>query len=281
MAMIRISGLAALIAGSALFVGVTGCDSGGSTAAPTSTTTGNTTNTTTSTTTGNTTNTTTSTTTGTTTHTTTTTTTGTTTTTTTGTTTGTSAGCGSATVPTVTGSLSVAAGFVTAVNLAGYGFTWNGKQSNAATCITPTCDTTGCKPAFGTTALCGAGTVAADTTYNSITGIGMNVNQTSAGGTPGTVVVPTSVTVGANITAGLDFARVQVANGATTYCAEAATWAPGTPIPVASFNTTCWDPTKGTPLAAGAAIDSVHLVFPSSATVDRPFSACITNVSIQ
>jgi len=283
MAMIRISGLAALLAGSALFVGVTGCDSGGSTGTPTSTTTstGTGTGAGTSTVTGTVSSTSVNTGTNTGTKTSTVTSVVTSTGVSTGTGTTTSTGCGSATVPTATGSLSVAAGYVTVGTLKGYGFTWKGDSSNAATCITPTCNTLGCTPAFGATAVCGAGTVGADTTYNSITGIGMNLNQPSAGGTPGTVVVNTGVTVGANITAGLDTARVQVVGGGSNYCAEAGTWAPGTAIPVASFNTACWEPATGTAQAAGTAIESVHIVFPSSGTADRPFSACLTNVAVQ
>ena len=109
--------------------------------------------------------------------------------------TSTAAACSGRTVPQSTGTLTVASTYVTTGTLQGYGFTWVGSGSNSTTCITPTCGSTGCSPAFGTTALCAAGDVTADTTYNSIVGIGFNVNQPTTGGTAGSVAAPSSITV--------------------------------------------------------------------------------------
>jgi len=274
MAMFRLSGLGAtLLTGSALVIGLTGCDSGGTTAAPTSSDTGTGTGANTGTGTGTKANTGTGTGTGT----------GTKANTGTGTGTGTGStvSC-SATPPTATGTLSVASGYVTAGTLKGYGFTWKGDKSNATTCITPTCNTTGCLPAFGTSALCGAGVVTADTTYNSVCGIGMNLNQTSDGSAPATVAMGATITITATVGTGLEYARIQISGDSGDYCVAAGSWSSGSPIPVGSFNKTCWDTTAAgaAALTAGTTVKAVHLLFPSDATVDHPFSACLTGVSM-
>jgi hypothetical protein len=192
------------------------------------------------------------------------------------------AACVGVTPPTATGSLSVSAGYVTAGSLKGYGFTWVGDQSNSTTCVTPTCDTTGCTPTFGATALCGAGTVTADTTYNSVVGIGFNFNQGSTGGDPGTVAAPATITVTATLGSGTgdSNARIQVVEKVgtteTPYCV--ASWTSGTAISIGDFNTKCWDG-SGTALSAGATLSAIDIVIPSDSTADRPYSVCLTGVT--
>ncbi len=197
----------------------------------------------------------------------------------------TSASCTGLTPPTASGTLSVAGGYVTSGSLKGYGFTWVGTLSNSTTCITPTCNTTGCTPTFGTSALCAAGVVTADTSYNSVIGIGFNLNQPSTGGTTlGTVSAPSNVTVTATFSgtgAGNAASRIQIVGAdGSNYCAAAGSWTSGVATPISTFNTACWDG-SGTALTAGTAINAIDIVVPSSGTVDSPFSICLTGVTLQ
>jgi len=188
----------------------------------------------------------------------------------------------SITQPTATGQLQISNGYVTAGSYAGYGFTWTGKNSIGDTCVTPKCGTASCSPSFGTSALCGAGVVAADTTYGSVIGIGFNLKQTSAGGTPGSVAAGSTVTVGATLGTGTgdQNARVQIVDAAgNNYCVASGAWTSGTAIDITQFNTSCWDTTLAgaTALSAGTDIVSVDIIVPSDSTTERPFSICFTN----
>lgn len=198
--------------------------------------------------------------------------------------------CGGLKPPVAPGSLSVTSGYVTSGLSEGYGFTWLGDESNANTCVVPVCGVTGCTPAFGATALCAAGLVAADATYNSIAGVGFNLNQSSSGiGAPESIPAPSKITIAAsfygdlsafNANLGNAAARVQIADSAgISYCVVAGGWASGSPIDITTFNTTCWDDSMGVALTSGTPIQSIHLIVPADATADRPFSFCLTGVS--
>jgi hypothetical protein len=182
-------------------------------------------------------------------------------------------------IPAVQGQLSVTSGYVTAGTLRGYAFTWSSGLSTPSTCIIPTCSTTGCTPAFGTSSICATGMVAADMTYNSVAGLGFNLNQSVTGDMLGTVAAPAYVTVNASLFGGGVDARVQLsgANG-IYYCVEAGRWVSGVPIPITNFNSSCWDGT-GMTLYSGAPISAINLVIPSDATAERRFSLCLTNVT--
>jgi hypothetical protein len=189
----------------------------------------------------------------------------------------------SITPPTAKGSLSVSSGYVTAGTYAGYGFTWVGDKSLGDTCITPKCGTTGCVPSFGATALCGAGVVAPDADYSSITGIGFNLKQPSAGGDAGSVTAGSTVTVGVTLGTGDgdQAARVQLVDSdGNNYCAANGSWSSGSPIDIATFNTACWDGSGTSPVAGTTKIVSVHIVVPADSTVERPFSICLTDFAM-
>jgi len=189
--------------------------------------------------------------------------------------------CGTAYVPAPNGALSIAAGYVTTGTLHGYGFTWKTDNAVAGTCISPTCNTTGCTPAFAPTSLCAAGGLIGDFTYNSAVGVGFNLNQDAAGGSLRSVAAPASVTVFAafpTYASGNASARLQLVDaGGTAYCVEAGAWASGMAVPTSQFNTSCWDPMMGRPLPTGTPITSIHIVIPSSIEF-RPFSVCLLNV---
>jgi hypothetical protein len=192
----------------------------------------------------------------------------------------------SITPPTGTGTLSVAAGYVTTGTLKGYGFTWVGDKSNSTSCVTPQCDTTGCLPSFGATALCGAGVVTMDTSYNSVVGIGFNLNQPNTGGNPvNTIPAPATVTVTTSVGSdtGDAAARVQIVGAdGNSYCVEAGKWSSGSPITITDFNTHCWNTAEdgAVALAQAQEINAIDITVPSDSTSDRKYSICLLGVSM-
>ena len=195
-------------------------------------------------------------------------------------------GCSQAVIPTTPGNLSITSGYLTKGSLHGNTFTWNSYSSNTATCITPTCGASGCTPAFGSSSICAAGFVAADTAYNSIVGLGFNLNQNLDGGTAGSIPIASSVTVTTYVgrQIGDAFLRVQLTTqDGTSYCVEAGKWTSGTPIPISAFNTRCWDSTMSGAIAAvaGTQVTSLNLVIPSDAAGSRPFDVCLLDVAVQ
>lgn len=102
--------------------------------------------------------------------------------------------------PSTEGKLAVSNSYVRAGTLHGYGAAWGwvGSDSKAIACAQPACNAPGslqtipvmgngvapltaepvsCSPAFPPSALCTAGTVTADPTYNQVAGVGFNLNQ--------------------------------------------------------------------------------------------------------
>jgi hypothetical protein len=182
------------------------------------------------------------------------------------------------------GSLSVSSYFVTMGALHGYGYTFIGEKSNLETCVVPACAEF-CAPAFSGTALCAAGVVAADLSYNSTAGVGFKLNQTSAGVLT-TIPAPATLTVGVRFFDSDDrmngnwHARVQVRDQAGSwYCVESGYWASGEPIDITLFNTNCWNASYGTSLTVGVPIVELDVIVTADSTLDRPFSFCITDAA--
>ena len=107
-------------------------------------------------------------------------------------------------LPIAEGMLNVRDNYVTVGPLHGYAAAWSwvGGGSSAIVCTMPTCtapdslqvtailnngvspltaEPVSCSPAFAPSALCTAGTVTADPTYNQVAGVGFNFNQSLAG----------------------------------------------------------------------------------------------------
>jgi len=75
-------------------------------------------------------------------------------------------------------------------------------------------------------------------------------------------------------------ARIQVvAPGSpkVNYCVKENTWSSGTPIPISSFNTACWDG-SGTALTSSVQLESIDITIPSENISPRPFSVCLAGV---
>ena len=181
-------------------------------------------------------------------------------------------------VPTGQGQMSVTGNYVTAGPLHGYGSSWASAApgSNATACGTP---------AFGPSALCTAGTITADLTYNSTAGIGFNLNQDvgadGGAGVPGTITIPNSITVSvtkSGTLTGNSALRVQLtdANG-IRYCYGG----PMTDaIPIGKFNSKCWNNT-GDFATSSTLFTKLEVMVPSSASTEQKFAYCLTNVAVE
>ena len=182
-------------------------------------------------------------------------------------------------MPTATGSLSVLSnGYVSSTYYEGFAYTWVGGKSISSTCITPNCGSGTCTPAFGSSALCAAGSLPGDTTYNSVVGFGLNLYQANSLGAPQqTISAPSSLTVSFT-KSGTAQLRIQISNSTTSWCYDLSARTSPTTISISSFNTACWDPTTGTYLTAGTAIQSIDMVVPSGLSAVT-FADCLTGLT--
>lgn len=156
----------------------------------------------------------------------------------------------------------------------GYAYTFGG----STTTISPGCDTAGTMPCFKTAGanLCASGTLGADTTYNSIAGVGWNINQEKAAPNPVDTVVTTGTGIAVHAAGGTAGLRVSISDGTTEWCAPLPAGGSGT-VPWASFNTKCWDG-SGTAYTAGTPISKVQILLPSMASTDLPFCICVVSI---
>jgi cellulose 1,4-beta-cellobiosidase len=215
-------------------------------------------------------------------------------------------------VPTAEGALAVSDNYVTVGSLHGYAaaWTWVGSDSSAIACAAPTCtaadslqvtailqngvapltaEAVSCSPAFAPSALCTAGTVTADPTYDSTAGLGFNFSQDTAGdggvdaGSVGAIAIGQSITITvekSGVTAVNSALRVQLTDSNNNFYCYAGRWSDGAAIPITQFNTRCWD-NSGTYATPGSLFKRVDIVVPSSASTDQPFAYCLTNVSVE
>ena len=214
-------------------------------------------------------------------------------------------------LPVVEGLLSVNDSYVTTGALHGYGaaWAWKGPESEATTCISPTCTgdrKTGaisCTPALPPSALCATGAITADPTYASVAGVGFNLNQEYiVGGAPapavdggaagsstdgGAVSLPAAITIPNTITlsitkngtmTGNSSLRAQLTDeNGVDYCYGGSM---AKPIPITKFNTACWNNTGdfATPTTPFTRLD---VIVPSSASTEQDFSYCLTDVVVE
>lgn len=176
------------------------------------------------------------------------------------------------------GNLTVSNGAVTVGELQGSAFamTWIGNGSSKEPCITPV---------FGQSALCAVGSVPADPSWGlaAICGFWVNAGISVDASVQGieianSITVTTYLADNKNGNSALRFEIVDMNN--VSYCVEGGTWTSGTPIPIKSFNSACWD-NSGEYASPGIAIQQIQFIVPCSNTVQRPFSFCITNVTVQ
>ena len=184
------------------------------------------------------------------------------------------------------------------VNYAGYGYVYISPTAHSAMptpghnctyeAIVPnSTDTLDCgNTAFApsTSALCGAGTVPADCTYNAVAGIGFNLNQSytdrsakpiTSPATISTVTVTFVNTANSNI-------RIQIvqhtAGGAVDYCYDITGMTSPLTVDAGYFTTTCWDGRNPGSAWNGTGAESFEFIIPSQELTPTSFDACIQNV---
>jgi len=234
--------------------------------------------------------------------------------------------------PTAEGKLDVTDSYVTAGPLHGYGaaWTWVGSDSTATACATPTCTApdslqvtavlsngvapltaaaVSCLPAFPPSALCTAGTVTGDPTFNQVAGVGFNFKQDmgvgpgidggsvdggavgvdggggmdGGGGSVGTITIGTSLTVSVAASGtqlGNSSLRVQLMDANNNFYCYGGKLISGAPIPIGKFNTKCWN-NSGAFATPSTPFKRVDVLVPGAASSDEPFAFCLTNVAVE
>lgn len=165
-------------------------------------------------------------------------------------------------------------------NYAGYGYEVIGSNAtNNLTCP-------GSSFGSSTTALCGAGTVPADSSYVAYGLFGFNLNQGVSGGGNPTPAITSPATVSQVVvtfvnTAGSDL-HIQITQLSgttqTSYCYEAKSATSPLTLKASDFNTTCW--TTGGPPWDGTGAELFQFDIPSQPAVATPFDVCIENLVI-
>jgi cellulose 1,4-beta-cellobiosidase len=235
-------------------------------------------------------------------------------------------------VPTAEGSLKVNNNYVSAGPLHGYAaaWTWVGAGSNAIACAAPACTAPGslqvtailnngvspltaepvsCSPAFAPSALCTAGTVTGDPTYNQVAGVGFNLNQDLTGGTVdggvavdggvdsdggvavdsgaaggvGAINIGTSITVSlakSGTLAGNSALRLQLTDVNNNFYCYGGTLQSGVPIPIGRFNTQCWS-NAGQFAKPSTLFKRVDVLVPGTASTEEPFAFCLSDVVVE
>jgi hypothetical protein len=201
----------------------------------------------------------------------------------TGTASGGATGTGTGGAPVAGGALTVTAGYATNGTFKGYGYTFTGPATGSTATVAPAKFTT-------ETSLCASGMIGPDTTYASVVGMGMNVNQevgTTAAEPPAMTVATagTGLTINVGSVTGLTLSpgvgsqlRAQVKTATGDFCAPLPAMGPQT-IPWAMFNSKCWNTAEAGAVAftAGTPIKAVELIVPSSTTMVGPFMFCLVD----
>ncbi len=191
-------------------------------------------------------------------------------------------------VPTVEGQLTVNDGYVTVGSLHGYADAWAAPGATSAPSVVA-CGT----PAIGPSALCTAGGISADQTYNSTAGIGFYLNQDVGSGFPlgvdagadagrfGTISIPNSLSVSITKSGkfnGNNSLRAQlIAEDGTSYCYGGAL---NVPIPITKFNSKCWN-NEGDFATPSTLFRKLEIMVPSTAATEVDFAYCLTDVTVQ
>jgi hypothetical protein len=157
--------------------------------------------------------------------------------------------------------------------MSGYGFKYSdadgGKGGKSTICM-------------AADSLCAAGTTGAQDPPTYLTwgaGIGFNLSPASSGTTSTPVQLSgTGISVTFSSLPSPGGARVQLTSGGVDYCANVLT--PTATLVWADFNTTCWDPTKGTALTGAPLTPKIQFQAVAGALAGA-FDFCITALTIQ
>jgi hypothetical protein len=155
--------------------------------------------------------------------------------------------------------------------LHGYIFSFAGGSSSSITLT------------YGVTSFCATGNVAANPTYISYAGAGFSVNQPSAssGGPADLLAINAQVMTVSFTNPGNSPLRIQMNDPANNnWCYDITNKASPITIPLAQFNTHCWD-NSGAPFAPGTPITTIQLVVPGDSVVGRAYSFCLLGITFQ
>ena len=128
---------------------------------------------------------------------------------------------------------------------------------------------------------CAKGDVAANPTYVSYAGAGVDVNQVSAssGSTVDSLVIDAKYIVVSFTNQAGSPLRVQLNDASNNdWCYDISDATSPVTIPLTSFNTRCWD-NSGAAFMPGTAITTIQLLVPGDSVVDRPFNFCLLGVT--
>ncbi len=179
------------------------------------------------------------------------------------------------------GCLTVSRGYVTTNEFAGYAYTFATQSevsaSNPVT-ISPSCDISGCTPAFLANSVCATGVVGAASDYGSSAGITFNVNQPNASDPYDSMFKTSLGSYGLRV----DYTntarsplRVQLIDTAwTTYCYELSPAAGTSYIPWSNFNTACWDD-SGSQFSPKLPIIGIQMMVQGDSAAEVPFDFCL------
>jgi hypothetical protein len=184
--------------------------------------------------------------------------------------------------PSTVGSLDVTqAGYVQGDTYQGYAWTATENPSKGST-ITPK-DFSSVTTA---TQLCVSGSVAADAAYGGVAMLGINLNQSTEGGTGSELAYTPpsggSVTVSVTNTGGSSLrVMIQSPNGSTDanqrWCASLS--GSGGTIALSTFNTQCWQGGSGTAYG-GQPLQSIMILVPGGNATATPFNFCLNALEI-
>ncbi len=130
---------------------------------------------------------------------------------------------------------------------------------------------------------CASGDVAANPTYVSYAGAGVNVNQVmaSSGSTVDSLVIDAKYIVVSFTNQAGSPLRVQLNDASNNdWCYDISNATSPVTIALTSFNTRCWD-NSGSAFMPGTAITTIQLLVPGDSVVDRPFDFCLLGVTFE
>ena len=136
---------------------------------------------------------------------------------------------------------------------------------------------------YGSSSFCASGTVGINTSYQAWAAAGFNVNQSRSndgGGAGSLPFAPQSVTLSFSNAAKSPLQIELSDDHFIFWCYTLTQLTSPVTIPLASFNTACWDQ-SGTSFPPGTAIQSLQLVVPGSATSSTPFDFCFLGMTIE
>ncbi|HSY21542.1 MAG TPA: hypothetical protein VK841_05480 [Polyangiaceae bacterium] len=135
---------------------------------------------------------------------------------------------------------------------------------------------------YGSTSFCASGSVGVNSAYQSWAGAGFNVDQSpsSEGGTAASLALDASeLTLTFSNAAGSPLEIQLIDDSFRYWCYTLTNVTSPAQIPLASFNSACWDG-SGLAFTPGTAIQAIQLIVPGSASSTTPFDFCFLGLVV-